>query len=478
VTAFPLDSPAKPRVFVAKHSTGTVTDLRFDLRKQSSGGTSPFSEVALAQRFVDRHAENVRFVDRWGRWMVWDGTRWRHDDTRNAADLARILCDEAATECERRASERVGSAKTVSAVLYLASVDRRLAATVGQWDADPWLLNTPDGVIDLRTSKLRPHRHDDYLTKVTAVGPRGDCPLFLRFLHRITGGDTDLIAYLQRALGYALTGVTSGHALFFAYGTGANGKSVLLSTIAGILGDYHKTSAMETFTASKGDRHPTELADLRGARLVTASETEEGRNWAESRIKQLTGGDRISARFMRQDFFEFQPTFKLFVAGNHKPTLCSVDEAMRRRVHMMPFAVTIPPNERDGELSEKLKAERPGILKWLIEGCLRWQREKLAPPQAVTAATAGYMEAEDTIASWIGDRCERDPVAWTSSTELFGSWVAWANAAGERAGSQKRLTQTLESHGFRRHKTRYAQGFYGLRVRLDGAPQGDGREVR
>jgi putative DNA primase/helicase len=226
---------------------------------------------------------------------------------------------------------------------------------------------------------------------------------------------------------------------------------------------------METFTASKGDRHPTELADLRGARLVTASETEEGRNWAESRIKQLTGGDRISARFMRQDFFEFQPTFKLFIAGNHKPTLCSVDEAIRRRFHMIPFAVTIPPNERDGELTEKLKAERPGILKWLIEGCLRWQREKLAPPQAVTAATAEYMEAEDAISSWIGDRCELDPVAWTSSTALFGSWVAWANTAGERVGSQKRLTQKLESHGFRRHKTRYAQGFCGLRVRLDGA---------
>ena len=210
--------------------------------------------------------------------MVWDGTRWKQDDTRNAADLARLLCDEAATECGKgSASERVGSAKTVSAVLYLASVDRRLAATVGQWDADPWLLNTPDGVIDLRTGKLRPHRHDDYLTKVTAVGPRGDCPLFLRVLYRITDGDADLIAYLQRVLGYALTGVTSEHALFFAYGTGANGKSVLLSTIAGILGDYHKTSAMETFTASKGDRHPTELADLRGARLVTASAADPGR---------------------------------------------------------------------------------------------------------------------------------------------------------------------------------------------------------
>src|SRR3984885_1658475 len=226
-----------------------------------------------------------------------------------------------------------------------------------------------------------------------------------------------------------------------------NRKSVLLSTITGILGDYHKTSAMETFTASRGDRHPTELADLRGARLVTASETEEGRHWAESRIKQLTGGDSLSGRFRRQDLFEFPPTFKLVIAGNHKPSLRSVDEAMRRRFHMISFTVTIPAAERDGDLTEKLKAEWPGILKWLVEGCLRWQGEKLLPPSAVTVATAEYMEAEDATASWIADKCEVDPSAWCSSMELFASWSAWATKAGGQISSQKRLTQTLESRG-------------------------------
>jgi putative DNA primase/helicase len=223
-------------------------------------------------------------------------------------------------------------------------------------------------VVDLRAGKARPHRAEDYITKITAVGPLGDCPLFLAFLDRITGRDNELVAYLQRVLGYGLTGLTREHALFFGYGTGARGKSVLLSTVAGILGDYHKTAPIETFTATNGDRHPTDLAGLRGARLVTATETEEGRRRAESRIKQLTGGDTVSARFMRQDFFEYRPTFKLFIAGNHKPSLRSVDEAIRRRFHLIPFAVTIPPEERDGELAEKLRAEWPGILAWMIAG--------------------------------------------------------------------------------------------------------------
>ena len=455
-----------------QRATAEVVQLEPRAAK-GSGKRNPapsLSEIELARRFVDRHAPQLRFVDQWGKWMVWDGTRWSDDVTRKAADLARIVCDDAANELSNKS---IGRAKTVSSVLYLASVDRRVAATIGQWDAGPWLLNTPGGVVDLRTGKLHPHKPDAHMTKVTAVGPRGDCSLFLRFLGRITGSDADLIAYLQRVLGYALTGVTSEHALFFAYGTGANGKSVLLSTIAGILGDYHKTSAMETFTASKGDRHPTELADLRGARLVTASETEEGRHWAESRIKQLTGGDRLSARFMRQDLFEFQPTFKLVIAGNHKPSLRSVDEAMRRRFHMIPFAVTIPAAERDGDLTEKLKAEWPGILKWLVEGCLRWQGEKLSPPSAVTAATAEYMEAEDATASWIADKCEVDPSAWCGSMELFASWSAWATKAGEQISSQKRLTQTLESRGFRRHRMNHGQGFCGLRVRHDAGPKSD-----
>ena len=254
----------------------------------------------------------------------------------NAFDLARQICREAAASCnEARIASTVASAKTVAAVERLAKSDRRIAATVDQWDQDPWSLNTPDGVIDLRTGQRRTHRPDDHMTKITAVAPGGDCPLFLTFLAKITAGDAELIAYIRRMLGYALTGDTREHALFFAYGTGANGKSVLLSTVSGVIGAYHRTAPIETFVASSAERHPTDLAGLRGARLVTAVETEEGRRWAESRVKQLTGGDVVAARFMRQDFFEYRPQFKLVIAGNHKPSLRSVDEAIRRRFHMM-----------------------------------------------------------------------------------------------------------------------------------------------
>jgi len=352
----------------------------------------------------------------------------------------------------------------VTAVERLSRADRRIAATVDQWDNDPWLLNTPRGVVDLRTGRTRPHRAEEYVTKITAVSPEGHCPDFLAFLGRITSGDEELIAYLRRVLGYALTGLTREHALFFGYGTGANGKSVLLSTVSGLLGDYHRTAPIETFTASNGDRHPTDLAGLRGARLVTATETEEGRRWAESRIKQLTGGNRVSARFMRQDFFEFDPAFKLFIAGNHKPSLRSVDEAIRRRFHLIPFAVTIPAHERDGNLTERLQAEWPGILQWLIAGCLEWQAIGLRPPQAVVSATAAYLEAEDAIAAWIDEKCERDPNAWASSSSLFASWSAWASAAGETIGAQKKLTQSLEARGFPIKNTTRARGLMGLRV--------------
>jgi putative DNA primase/helicase len=428
--------------------------------------TPAFSDDALALRFADRHSADLRFVAGWGKWLRWDAARWRFDDTLHTYDLARRVCREAAAECNKpKIAVAIASAKTVAAVERLARADRRIAATIDQWDSDPWLLNTPAGVVDLHTGNLRPHRTEDYMTKIAAVGPRGDCARWLRFLARITGDDASLIAYVRRMLGYALTGLTSEHALFFCYGKGANGKSVLLSTVSGLLSDYHKTAPIETFTASNADRHPTDLAGLRGARLVTATETEEGRRWAESRIKQLTGGDTVSARFMRQDFFEYRPAFKLIIAGNHKPSLRSVDEAIRRRFHLIPFAVTIPPDERDGELTEKLKAEWPGILQWIIDGCLDWQAEGLRQPQAVADATAAYMEAEDSIAAWIDDRCECDPAAWESSTVLFASWSAWAERAGENTGTMRRFAQTLESRGFQLQRMRHGRGCQGIRVK-------------
>jgi putative DNA primase/helicase len=301
------------------------------------------------------------------------------------------------------------------------------------------------------------------MTKITAIAPGGKCPQWNKFLKRVTNNNLELEKFLQRMSGYAITGITRDHALFFLYGLGANGKSVFLSTVAGILGEYHKVAPIETFTASNTDRHPTELAVLRGARLVTAIETEEGRRWAESRIKALTGGDKISARFMRQDFFEFAPQFKLMIAGNHRPGLRSVDEAIKRRMNLVPFAVTIPDAERDRELVEKLKTEWPGILTWMIEGCLAWQKDGLAPPQVVTAATRDYLESEDTLKAWLEDCCIVSPSEWTPVGRLFDSWAGYAEASGEQAGTKRGFSQRLEAHGFKPVR-RDDRGFSGLAV--------------
>ena len=271
--------------------------------------------------------------------------------------------------------------------------------------------------------------------------------------------------------------MTDEQVLFFGYGLGANGKSTLLHAFAGIIGDYHRATSFETFTASQVDRHPTELANLRGARLVTATETEEGRRWAEERIKALTGGDPISARFMRQDFFEYTPSFKLFVTGNNKPGLRSVDEAIRRRIRLIPFTVTIPEADRDHDLEAKLRAEWPGILRWMIDGCLSWQADGLSPPTAVTEATDKYLKAEDAFSLWLDDCCIRDAQAWTKGSLLFGSWKNWAEAMNEFAGSQKRFAQKMEDNGFAPMWKHEGRGFSGIKFRFDRGDPSDPRPM-
>lgn len=427
-----------------------------------------FTDDSLALRFAEEHKETLRYVASLGRWMLWDSVRWNFDETLIARDMARAICRKASAECnQEKTAKMIASAKTVSAVERLAQADRKIAATVDQWDADPWLLNTPGGTFDLRTGDMRNHETSDYITKVAGIAPDSNCQTenWKRFLHRVCGGSPDLVAYLQRMAGYSLTGSTQEHALFFLYGTGGNGKSVFVNAISQAAGDYHRVAGIETFTASNHDRHPTDLAALRGARLVTAVETEEGRRWAESRIKSLTGGDRISARFMRQDFFEYTPQFKLIIAGNHKPGLRSVDEAIRRRFNLIPFTVTIPAEERDETLPDKLKAELPGILAWMIEGCANWLESGLRPPQIVTDATAAYLESEDAIAAWIEDSGTREPNAWEKTSDLFASWAAWADRAGEHVGSQKRFTQNLEARGFAYERKTHGRGFRGIRIK-------------
>jgi putative DNA primase/helicase len=426
------------------------------------------SDDALALAMATKYANELRYVPAWGKWYVYGGGLWNRDDILRAWQCAKKVCRKAAADCRDNSgqtSKKIASAATIAAVERLARSDDRLVATVNQWDADPWVLNTPGGVIDLRTGDMRAHRVIDYCTKITSVAPGGDCPRFREFLKEITGGDNELEQFIGRMFGYALTGVTREHALFFCYGKGANGKSVLLGTISNLLGPYAQTAGIETFTASNSDRHPTDLAGLQGSRIVTATETEEGRQWAEARIKALTGGDKVSARFMRQDFFEYVPQFKLVIAGNHRPGLKAVDEAIRRRFHLVPFAVTIPKEKRDPNLTEKLKAEWPGILRWAIDGCLDWQAQGLNPPPAVTKATDAYLESEDALFNWLSERClTSDPDAWEASSALFFDWQEWAKRSGEPARTQKRLSNDLEARGFRPHRRSNGRGFYGLQL--------------
>jgi len=435
-----------------------------------------FSDDALALRFIDQHKDTLRYVPSLGKWLRWDGKRWCFDERLIAHDRMRKICRAAAAECNQaKLAKLIASNKTAAAAERFARCDQRIVATVDELDADQWLLNTPGSTIDLRTMEEWPHRQSDLLTKVTGVAPNASCPtpVWDAFLARVTDNQPELSEYLQRVAGYSLTGSTQEHALFFLYGVGANGKTTFLNAITACAGDYHRTAPFETFTASSVDRHPTDLAGLRGARLVTAIETEEGRRWAESRIKSLTGGDKISARFMRQDFFEYRPQFKLIIAGNHKPGLKSVDEAIRRRFNLIPFTVTIPPDERDEALPEKLRAELPGIMQWMIDGCVDWQERGLAPPEVVAAATAAYLEAEDALAAWIEEAGQRDPNAWERSNDLFTSWAAWATKSGEYVGPMKRFLGVFETKGFTYERRRDGRGYRGLRL-SERYPESDG----
>jgi putative DNA primase/helicase len=453
----------------AKDNVSKVTDAlgaATEPTEEELSRPPAFSDEALALRFAEQHAGTLRFVPLWGRWYRYNGKVWRPDDTLFAFDLARAICRAAAAECNKpNVAKTIASAKTVAAVERLAKADRRIAASHDIWDRDPWLLNTPDGVVDLHSGEMRAHRPEDHFTKMTGVGPasKGACPTWRKFLKRITAADTEHEHYLQRVAGYSLTGDVSEHALFFGHGEGANGKGTLIHTKAGVMGDYHCATSVETFTASPVDRHPTELADLRGARLVTATETEEGRRWAEARIKALTGGDLIKARFMRQDFFEYLPQFKIFITGNHKPGIRSVDEAMRRRFNLIPFKVTIPKAERDHKLEDKLRKEWPGILRWMIDGCLEWQRVGLSPPKIVADATADYLGNEDALSLWLEERCTTNsPDNWATSKDLFASWKKWAEAANEFIGPRKGFAAKLEARGFRPHAKHEGRGYLGI----------------
>jgi putative DNA primase/helicase len=360
------------------------------------------------------------------------------------------------------------SASFCKGVETFARADPIFSRQASDWDKDPWLLGAPAGIIDLRSGRMRQGDGADMITKAVAVMPadRADCPLWRRFLFEATGGDKETIRFLQLWAGYCLTGVTSEHVLVFIFGDGGTGKTVFLNTVRAILGDYAMVAAMETFTVGAFDRHPTELAMLRGARLVTASETEAGKPWAEARIKLLTGGDPITAHFMRQDNFTYQPQFKLMIAGNHRPTLKIIDEAARRRFRMVPF--TIKPSNPDRKLEEKLREEWPGILRWMIDGCQKWQRHRLPESGQIKASTEEYFNEQDMVKQWINDRCiasAHNECQGDLSSLLYFDWKEYAERRGEASHSNKWLSGELSRRGFNKKPTNMGIRFSGIRLK-------------
>lgn len=433
----------------------------------------PVTEDSLAVKFVDEHEDNLLFDHHSGRWFTWDGARWKRNEDKAPLNWVRDLCRNIAAR-DPQIAKALGKSSVIKGVEFLARVDQRVSCTSEIFDSDAMLLGTPGGTVNLRTGSLRKADQGDYITKSTRVTPAAQSARperFLDFLSDTTGGDQSYVDYLQEIAGYALTGRTNEHALFFIYGPGGNGKSVFLNVIRSILGDYAITSPIESFMASRTPQHSTDVAMMKGARLVTASETDSGRQWAEAKVKQLTGGDAVTARFMRQDNFTFTPQFKLIIAGNHKPSLRTVDDANKRRFRLLPF--TIRPANPNPNLEDELRKEWPEILRWMIDGALKWQASGLRPPDKVSIATAQYFEDQDNLSQWLDECCEvnnrelietgvTSAMLCCRSSDLYADWKKWCDANGEDAGSNKAFSDQLTRQGFIKKKTKTSKVFYGL----------------
>lgn len=421
------------------------------------------SDDELASRFTARFKDELRYVAAWDRWLIWDGRRWAKDEKKSVYNLSRGICREALNEhltaglIEPKAAalrKRLGSAQTIYAVVKLAGSDPRHAIAASQLDADPWVLNTPDGIVDLRTGTLLPPDPAKLLTRITTAPASGICPLFLEVLERVVP-DPEKRAYLQRLAGYALTGLSREHFLSFWYGQGRNGKGTIAHALRYAIGDYGLEIGPEIFMEAHNDRHLTEVAVLHGARLVVVSEIDTGRRWNEACVKRLTGGDPISARFIAKDLFEFTPTHTLIFVANNKPGMRNVDEAMRARIHLVEFGITIPEGERDVRLPERLQAEAGGILKWMVDGCLAYKNIGLAPPDSIKAATAAYLEAEDSVAQWAKEEC--DSRGQITLKAAFSSYSGWCKENSVAALGKNAFGDQLEAHGFKRSTDSHAK---------------------
>jgi len=465
------------------------------------------NETANALRLRRRHGENIRYCAKYGQWLVWDGTRWREDDTgaiiERVKDVAADLYRAAATAPEAyrddyaKWARRSHSLSVIKATATLAQSLPMVAIRPDDLDADPWLFNVLNGTINLKTGDHRPHDRANLITKVAPVryDASATCPTFLRFLERIIP-NTDTRRFLQRFAGCSLTGDTREDAMAILYGGGRNGKTTLINLLGDLLGDYAVQTPTETLMVKREGGIPNDLARLKGARLVAASEGNEGQRLAEGTIKQLTGRDLIPARFLNHEWFTFPPTFKVWFSTNHRPIVRGTDIAIWERLRLVPFTVRFyradeltdeyrqrnaealaagelePYPPMDVELPDKLRAEMPGVLNWMLEGCRDWRANGLGTPEEVKTATANYRDEMDTLGNWIADCCIEGPKMTASAKQLYASYVAWCEGNGERTGSQNALGKSLGERGYTSERTRDGVHWFGIGI-IDAPHQGN-----
>ena len=445
------------------------------------------TDLGNAERFIADHGRDVRYCHKWGAWLVYDGQRWRVDDrgavVRLAKETVRKIYREAAEaedEDRRKAlakhAARSESADKIRSMLELAKSE--VPVSPDELDADPMLLNVKNGTLDLQAGGPREHRREDLITKLAPVeyDPAAKAPTWASALERSLPSE-ELRAFFKRLCGYAISGDVSEHILAVLYGTGANGKSTILNALLSAVGDYGMQAAPDLLVAKKGS-HPTEVADLFGMRLVASIEVEDGSRLAESLVKQLTGGDRVRARKMRQDFWQFDPTHKVFMAANHKPEVRGTDLGIWRRIRLIPFTETITPADQDKRLPEKLRHELPGILRWAVEGCLEWRREGLQAPAEVRKATGSYRAEMDVIGAFLADECEVGDDYRAPFKAVYERYAEWCAEGGERPETGRKFNARLKERGrfeARRSGPGGANEWHGLRLLKKQTPEFAGK---
>ena len=424
-----------------------------------------------ALRLVARHGAIVRHCQVWGRWLVWDGRRWATDESGQVIRLAKDTVASMYAEASRTPDDdrrktiakhalSSDSAYRLRAMIGLAESESGVAMRPSDFDRDPWLFNVLNGTLDLRSGDLLPHCSVDLVTRLapTSYDPDACCPIWLAFLDRVMDSNADLIAFLQRAIGYALTGSTREHALFILYGTGANGKSTFLETIRAMCGDYAQqmpATALMLKGAARSESASPDLARLKDIRFVAAIEAEEGQRLAESLVKTLTGGDRVTARFLFGRYFEFDPTHKIFLATNHKPVIRGTDHAIWRRIRLVPFKVTIPEREQDPDMGAKLLTELDGILTWAVRGCQDWQRGGLGTPAEVRQATSDYRDEMDILGAFLEECCIIQDVARVRAGHLYNAYREWCDSNGMRASNSTVFGRRMTERGFDKVKSNH-----------------------